>query len=415
MRRASVSSRLVWCAIGCGVLLAGCGGSTAAGRPTAQQAAALRIPLATARMAEGPPGAPSPSLGATWALVPMGDLDQPDNRFWQVFVLSPTGTSWSLVTPKGVADNGGLVGSFGPIGGVLGFEVSAMLGFSPVAVSDDDGVHWSPGVLPTPLASVPDALATTPAGHLLALLGRTGSSIVASDDDAQASTSPLGSLSSLAARSGRSCTLTALTAVTFGPASQPIVGGLCQGSGRVGIFELTGSRWRLSGPVAPAAALNVGSGGASEPGGRSLDTEVLRLSSEGLDVSALAEVVASDGTASLFRLSENDSGAWKESPVFDVPPTQRMTATGNEPGGAAFVLLSHSGTVTAEVLPASGSGWTKLPDLPPGTATVAFGHDDIPYALAVNHSVLTVYRLSPTHAWAPVQVIIVPIQYASSP
>lgn len=343
----------------------------------------------------------------------MGALDQPDNTFWQLFVLSPAKASWSLATPTGVADNGGLVGSVGPMGAVLGVEVSQSLGFSPVAVSDDDGVRWSPGVLPAPLAPVPDALATTPAGKLLALLGTTGSSIVESDDNALSSTSPLASLSSLVARGGRSCTLTALTAVAFGPSSQPLVGGLCEGSGQVGIFELTLKGWRLFGPVAPAAALGVGSLHDFGPYG-SLDTEVLRLSTEGLGVSALAQVVSGDGTASVFRLSGSTSGGWTESPVFDVPPTQRLTATGNEPGGSTFVLLSHSGTVTAEVLPASGSGWTKVPDLPTGTATLAFGADGVTYALAVDHSVLTVYKLSPKRAWAPVQVIIVPIQYGSS-
>jgi hypothetical protein len=59
----------------------------------------------------------------------MGDLDQPDNTFWQAFVLSGVTPSWSLVTPKGVADNGGLVGSFGAAGAVVGVEVSQLLGF----------------------------------------------------------------------------------------------------------------------------------------------------------------------------------------------------------------------------------------------------------------------------------------------
>jgi len=346
----------------------------------------------------------------------MGDLDQPDNTFWQVLVRSPATGSWSLVTPKGVADNGGLVGAVGPLGAVVGVEVSQLLAFSPLAVTGDFGVRWSPGVLPAPLAPVPDALAATSQGHLLALLGKTGSSIVTSHDDASSSTSPLATLATLSplARGEHACTLTALTAVTFGPASVPMVGGLCEGSGQIAIFELSGNRWRLVGPVAPAAALGVGSESASGDDDRSLDTEVLRLSTEGSNVSALAEAVSTDGTASLFRVSESTSGAWNESPVFDVPPTQRLTATGNEPGAATFVLLSHSGTVTAEVLPASGSGWVKLPGLPPGTVTLAFGRGAITYALAVNHSVLTVYELGPRRAWAPVQVIIVPIQYGSS-
>jgi hypothetical protein len=346
----------------------------------------------------------------------MGDLDQPDNTFWQAFVLSGVTPSWSLVTPKGVADNGGLVGSFGAAGAVVGVEVSQLLGFSPVAVSHDDGAQWSPAVLSVPLAPVPDALATTGSGHLLALLGKTGSSIVASDDDALSPTSTVTTLSSLSARAG-SCRLTALTALTFGPVSQPMAGGLCEGSAQVAIFGLTAKGWRLVGPPAPASALSDGSSHASHATRAdvsSLDTEVLRLSTEGSSVVALAEAVSTDGTASVFRLSSNSSGTWTESPVFDVPPTQRISATGSEPNGSTFVLLSHSSSVTAEVLPASGGGWEELPPLPTGTATLAFGQDGRTYALAVDQSVLTVYDLVSGRRWDSKQVIIVPIQFGSS-
>jgi hypothetical protein len=351
----------------------------------------------------------------------MGDLGQPDNTFWQAFVLTGAAPTWALVTPKGVADNGGLVGSFTSAGAVVGVETSQLLGFSPLAVSDDDGDAWSPRVLSKALAPVPDALATAPAdstapsggtGRLLALLGAKGSSIVSSDDDAESPTSQLTTLSSLAASSS-SCTLKALTAVSFGPASQPMAGGLCEGSDRVGIFELTARRWRQVGPRAPSAALSV-TAHASSTDVDSLDTEVLALSTEGSSVTALAEVVATDGTASLFRLSSNTRGAWTESPVFDVPPAQRLAATGTEPDGATFVLLSHAGSVTAEVLAADGGGWAKLPPPPAGTATLAFGQEGATYALVVHQSVLTVYELSPTGVWQSGQAIIVPIQFGSS-
>jgi hypothetical protein len=404
-------------ALGCGLLLLGCGATAPPGKPTAQQAIALRIPLATAGNAVGPAATSTASDGATWALVAMGDPAQPDNTFWQAFVLRGTARSWSLVTPKGVADNGGLVGSFGAGGVVVGVEVSQLLGFSPLAVSGDDGAQWSPAVLFGPLAPVPDALATTGSGHLLAVLGKTGSSIVTSDDDAMSPASTVTTLSSLSALSGSSCRLAALTAVTFGPAGQPMVGGLCEGSAQVGIFQLTARGWRLVGPEATAPTLGPGSSHgrhATRVDVSSLDTEVLRLSTEGSSVVALAEVVSPDGTASVFRLSSNSSGTWTDSPVFDVPPTQRLSATGTEPNGSTFVLLSHSDTVTAEVLPASGAGWARLPALPTGTATLAFAQDGRTFALAVHQSLLTVYDLSQTGSWNSKQVIIVPIQFGSS-
>jgi hypothetical protein len=342
----------------------------------------------------------------------MGDLDQPDNTFWQAFVLTGTRHSWALVTPEGVADNGGLVASLGAARVVVGVEASQLLGFSPVAVTDDDGAQWSPGVLPAPLAPVPDSLATTTAHHLLALLGKTGTSIVMSDDDALSGTSPLATLSSLAAV-GRSCKLTALTTVGFGPASQALAGGLCEGSARVGIFEHSAKGWSLVGPAAPEAALSLGASHRSSVNSRSLDTEVLRLWTEGSTVMALADVVGGDGTASLFRLSWSTSGAWTESPVFDIPPTQRLIATGSGQDGSLFVLTERAGTATAEVLSASGSSWARLPALPASTATLAFA-GGVTYALGVDRAVLTVYELSAKSTWDPKQVIIVPIQFGSS-
>jgi hypothetical protein len=201
--------------------------------------------------------------------------------------------------------------------------------------------------------------------------------------------------------------------VTFGPSSVPLVGGLCEGSSQIGIFERTDNGWRLIGPIAPKGAIGAGSQPTSVSVSSSLDTEVLRLSTVGFHVVALAETVASNGTASLFRLIRSASGTWTGSPVFDVPPAQRLIATGTEPNGSIFVLLSRAGTVTAEVL-ASGASWTRLPSLPTGTATLAFGQDGRTYALSVHQTVLTVYNLRPSGTWDPIHVIIVPIQFGSS-
>ncbi len=43
----------------------------------------------------------------SWAVVPVAS----DPAFWQVFVRSASSGSWRLVTPPGIADNGGLVAS----------------------------------------------------------------------------------------------------------------------------------------------------------------------------------------------------------------------------------------------------------------------------------------------------------------
>ena len=45
----------------------------------------------------------------TWAVTVMGGSAASENNFWQLFVRPAGASRWSLVTPEGVADNGGLV------------------------------------------------------------------------------------------------------------------------------------------------------------------------------------------------------------------------------------------------------------------------------------------------------------------
>jgi hypothetical protein len=47
--------------------------------------------------------------GAAWAIVPMGGPAAQEDDFWELFTISAAGTQWRLVTPPGVADNGGMV------------------------------------------------------------------------------------------------------------------------------------------------------------------------------------------------------------------------------------------------------------------------------------------------------------------
>jgi hypothetical protein len=269
---------------------------------------------------------------------------------------------------------------------------------------------------------VPDAVATAPGGHLLALLGATGSSIVDSDDDAATTTSPISSLRAIATAGGRLCNLTALTADAFGPAGQPMVGGRCQSSEQVGIFELVANRWKLIGPSAPRSAVTEGASPhmphpaiTGSPASRSVVTEVLRLATEGSSVVALAEAVATDGTASLFQLRRSSLGAWTSSAAFDAPSSEQLMATGNEPNGSSFVLLSRDGSLTAIVLPSAGSHWSKLPSPPAGTATLVLGAGGVTEALAVHGSLLTVFALERSRRWSQVQVINVPIDVGASP
>jgi hypothetical protein len=363
-------------------LAAGCGSQTApAATPTLQvQTAPLSTSLVTSQ--------------GTWAVTVMGGSAASDNNFWQLFV-RPTGASnWSLVTPGGVADNGGLVAASGTGGASLlvGFRPSQGLTFSPLATSSDTGKNWVPGLLDAALANVPDAMAVAPSGQSLALLQDGGIETAATAAAATAGQwSPLTSLSALAATApGRGCGLVAVNAVTFGPNNVPMAAGSCVRRGVAGIFADTGGTWQAAGPTLPG-----GSGGDQ--------------------VQVLGLAATAGGNAALLLAGSDLMAAWSAAGRWTVSApiagAESVTASGFGPGGSVWVLL---GGGRAETVSGPGSAWRALPTPPTGVATLAPGPSVDGYdALAVSGSRLTVWRLAGT-AWAKAQVINVPIAYGSS-
>ena len=334
----------------------------------------------------------------TWAVTVMGGSAADENNFWQLFVRPAGATRWSLVTPAGVADNGGLVAAAGDEQGaslVVGFRPSQSLAFSPLATSSDTGQHWTPGLLDADLADVPDAMAVAPSGQTLALLRDGDIETAASAAAATAGQwSRLTTLSALAASApGRGCGLVAVNAVSFGQNNVPMAAGSCVRRGVAGVFADRGGAWQAAGPVLPA-----GFGGDQ--------VQVLGLSRNA------ALLVA--GTSLLAAWS--DGGRWTVSaPVAatggEPGNEQGVSASGFGPGGSVWVLL---GGGRAETIGGPGGSWQALPTLPTGTATLAPGSGSSSYdALAVAGSRLTVWRLA-AGAWAQVQVINVPITYGSS-
>ena len=363
-------------------LAAGCGSQTApASTPSLQvQTAPLSTSLVTAQGA--------------WAVTVMGGPAASENNFWQLFVRPAGASRWSLVTPEGVADNGGLVAASGAGGASLlvGFRPSQGLTYSPLASSTDTGKNWTPGLLDADLAGVPDAMAVAPSGRTLALLRDGGIEAAATSGAAAAGQwSPLTSLSALAATApGRGCGLVAVNAVTFGPNNVPMVAGSCVRRGVAGIFAETGGVWQAAGPVLPA-----GSGGDQ--------------------VQALGLAATADGNAALLLAGSGLLAAWSAGGRWTVSgpvaAAGGVRASGFGPGGSVWVLL---GGGRAETIGGPGSAWRALPALPTGVATLAPGPGSGGYdALAVSGSRLAVWRLAGT-AWAKVQVINVPIQYGSS-
>jgi hypothetical protein len=375
-----VTWRLPRLGVGIALLLAaGCGSQTTPSAPPVLQV--QTAPLATSLV----------TAQGTWAVAVMGGPAASENNFWQLFV-RPTGASrWSLATPEGVADNGGLVAAGGARGTSLlvGFRPSQDLTFSPLATSSDTGKNWTPGLLDADLADVPDAIAVGPSGRALALLHDGSIEVAATAAAATAGQwSRLTTLGALAASApGRSCGLVAVNAVSFGQNQDPVAGGSCVRRGVAGVFADNGGTWQAAGPAMPA-----GFGGDQ--------AQVLGLAS------------TTGGQAALLEAGGSLLAAWSAGASWTVsaPVTASgIRASGFGPGGSVWVLL---GGGRAETIAAPGESWRPLPAVPSGTATLAPGTGGYD-ALAVAGSRLTVWQLG-SAGWANVQAMNVPIVYGSS-
>jgi len=330
-----------------------------------------------------------------WAIAVMGGSAASGNNFWQLFVRPAGASRWSLVTPPGVADNGGLIAGGASTSMLIGFRPSQGLTFSPLAASSDVGRTWAPGLLDADLADVPDAMAVGPSGRTLALLHDGSIEAAATAGAASAGQwSQLTTLAALAASApGRSCGLVAVNAVSFGPNDTPMAAGSCLRRGVAGVFADAAGTWQAAGPALPA-----GFGGDQ--------VQVLGLGSA---------VVANKGGGNVALLLAGRSllAAWSEGTQWTVSApvaASGVTASGFGPGGSVWLLLSDG---RAETITGAGGSWAALPPVPPRTATLAPGAGGGYDALAVSGSRLTVWRLAGA-AWAKVQVINVPIEYGSS-
>lgn len=364
---------------------------------------------ATATVATAVPG-PAPlatawsGAQASWAVVPMGHLHRELTTFWQLLTRPAGATSWKLVTPAGVADNGGLVAAEGPAAAITaGVEPSQLLRYSPVARSTDAGAHWSPGVLPAGLAAVPDALAGTGAGGAVALVRASGGTVLASSG-------PLGpwhlvlrraSLARTAA--GAACGVAGLRAVAEAGTAGTVatVGTACTRPGVVGLFSRVGGRWRASGIRLPGPAARLATG-------------VLRLQAGPSGTRALVQA-GRGRRARLFALWRNGpAGRWSESPPLRPPGP--LVATGFSAASGVVVVAGPVPGARARVETVAGPGaaWSALPTAPAGTAAVVEAPGGQVDALAVAGRILTDFRLDAAGTWRPVQSLRVPIGYGSS-
>jgi hypothetical protein len=341
------------------------------------------------------------SPAGTWATVEMGGSAAQHNNFWQLFVRPAGGTRWKLVTPPGMASNGGLIlASPGGQSLVTAFRPSQQIRFSPLISTDDAGAHWSTGGSAAGLADVPDALAAGPGRDGLIALVPGAVELSRPGGSGWARLAQARSLAASAA--GRECGLSRLTAAAFSPAGVPLAGGSCAKAGASGIFALNAGTWQAAGPTLPASL-------AGQP------VTVLRLTvAAGRETALLSAgsrpatlIAASTGGGS----DHGGSDQWALYPAF-TPHGGHVLSASFGPGGAVALVLTGG---RGETITGPGGTWQQLPALPAGTQTLALGTGGRVEALAAHRSIMTAWGHDPASpGWAKEQVINVPIQYGSS-
>jgi hypothetical protein len=370
--------------------LAACGSSSVSSSSDSPAASVPAVSLAT-------------SLSTTkdsWAIVPM----TANPTFWEVFVRPAKSATWQLVTPPGVADNGGLVAAADTGSGLtVAVRPSQDLKFSPLASTADAGAQWSTGSpLSAGVAASPGALAVS-GSQLAAVLGN---GTIEASPDAGSSWRTLAKPGAIAdSAAGQKCGSVRVTAVSFGPLpTEVLAAGACGATGTTGFFDSpagsSGGDWqRLSLPVSG---------------------QLVRLS---------------DGTA-LLRAKAGLTAVWEggwvghalASPV--TPSSVPWTASAPLPVTSATITSGGLAGATATspgglwVLTPGGQAatiggpkqqWLLLPPTPAHTSVLASGPDNSVDALAVSGSTLTVWQLDRgATIWTKAQTISVPIQYGSS-
>jgi hypothetical protein len=374
--------------IGVVAAIASAGALTACGSPASSATSAGGASAGTAAVSLA---TSLDSTGDAWAVLPVSA----NPSFWEVLVRPTRSATWKLVTPPGVADNGGLVAA--STGGSLTVAVgpSQSLLFSPLASTANAGATWSTGgPLGAGVAASPGALAAD-GDRLVAVLGDGTIVLSANAGSSWQTVAKPGAIA--ASPAGRGCGTVAVTSVSFGVTdSQLLAAGSCGTSGATAIFSYTASGgWqRLSLP-------------ASGP--------LVRFAP------GLALVRATTGLTALW-----DGGWYAHAPLAStatlpaprwtasapLPITGTITASGTLAGGGAWLLLPGGRAAT---IGGPGQQWLLLPPMPAKTTVLAAGPSGTVDALAVSGATLTVWRLAHgATVWTKTQAITVPVQYGSS-
>lgn len=383
--------------------LAGCGVGAAAG-PAPARRPQTSVSLITA-VAEA---------GSTWSIVPIGGAAGKPDSFWQLLIRSPATGRWRLATPPGVADNGGLVVAAAGTGMLTAaFVPSALLTFTPLASTADDGAQWAPGLLAAHLAAEPGALATLPGGWLLAIAAKTAE---VSGPGGGRWTSLISVRRLAATAAGRACGLTALTGAAANPADAGLAGaaagpigtalltGDCDRPGQVGIFARAGTGWRQAGPTVPGAD--------------SADRiTVLRLASSSAGMVALLAAGTGPDEVLIPAWTTGHAATWTVGQPFALHGSRLESISLGAGSQWGLVLSGRRGAVLG---PPAGAGqpapklsWPTPIPLPASTAALLPGQRQLT-ALAPGDSSVLIWQLAAGGSWRRIQAIGVPVPPSGS-
>ncbi len=389
---------LVLCLLASSLAACGSGGGSGGGSSSGSATKPLSTPLATSL----------PSAGGSWALLPAG-ASSGEEHFWELLHRGAGSSHWSLVTPPGVQDNGGLGIAASGRTLLAGFLPSYNLHFSPLALTTDGGTTWTPALLPSALTSVPDSLALSAGGTTYALLAKGGGEIVQSSTpgsgewrslttaralatlpvahrcglasiDAIVSTSPQGVLASGSSPEGVLAGGSSPEVLAGGASPEGVLaGGTCTKAGQIGEYAYAHGSWHAAAPPTPPAL-------------RGDPSRVISLASTGGTTLTLVDFPAASQNTLLAAWSTDGGHRWTESPPLVMGAREELIAAGPSPHAQTFLLVStpHGSRLR---IGAPATPWRATPRPPTGTATVALGGTGEIDALAVHVYSIVDWRL----------------------
>ncbi len=370
--------------------LAACGSGGGSGNDSASTTAALSTPLATSL----------PSAAGSWALLPAG-ASSGEEHFWELLHRGAGSSHWTLVTPPGVQDNGGLAIAAAGRTLLAGFLPSYNLHFSPLALTTDGGATWTPALLPSALTSVPDSLALSSSGMGYALLAKGSGEIVQSSAPGSGEWRTLTAARALATLPvAHSCGLASIDAIAGTSPEGVLAGGTCTQAGQIGEYAYAYGSWRESAPPTPAAL-------------RGDPSRVISLTTTGTATLTLVDFPSASQNTLLAAWSADGGHRWAESPPLVMGAHEDLIAAGPAPHERTFLLVSTPHGTRLRI-GAPATPWRATPRPPAGTATVALSDAGEIDALAVHVYTIAEWRLTgTTGAWRRVGTLPVTVSAAS--